>query len=300
MTPADISPDTDLSPTQRSDFPKVAVLGLGLMGGSFIGALERRFPETASVGFDSDPEAAAQALELGLVDRLASSAQEAVAEADLVVLAMHVRGILETIPQVATMMRDDAVLLDLGSTKTAIVRALDQIPERLQAIGGHPMCGKRTSGVDGASADMYRGRVFVLTPSRRTRPETLERLLNLLRALEMRPVVLEPEHHDQVVAYISHLPHFLPIPLLNATDAAGDSKTWELAAGGFRAAAGGLDSNPAMWEDILLTNRAAVAQALRALRAQADRGVELLESGNDDDLLRWFRDAQELYQQRLG
>ncbi|MCI0475768.1 MAG: prephenate dehydrogenase, partial [Anaerolineales bacterium] len=185
--------------------------------------------------------------------------------ADLIVLAAPVRAIIETLPRVGEIARADAIVLDLGSTKREIIRAMENLPAPIQPIGAHPMCGKETSGFAAADAELYRGAVFILTPLARTAPETLAFAQSFAEVLGARPLVLDAERHDRIVAAISHLPFAVAAALMaSALDLAReDDLLWTLAASGFRDTSRLAASDVTMMRDILLTNRDNVADALR-------------------------------------
>jgi prephenate dehydrogenase len=195
----------------------------------------------------------------------ASNEIDAVRDADLIVLATPVRTILRQLPRVGEIARDGALVLDLGSTKRAITRAMDQLPVRLFAVGGHPMCGKETSGFEAADASLYENKTFVLTPTARSSPAALATAQELAQTLGSNVVVMDAERHDQLVAAISHLPFVVASNLVNAVDdwANGESEVWKLAASGFRDTTRIAASDTDMMLDILLTNSENVADLMR-------------------------------------
>lgn len=287
----------------NGEIHQVSVVGLGLMGGSLAAALAGSGRPWRVVGFDSHPPSLETALAEGYIHRAAATFEAALEGADVLVLAVPVRGILHYLGQLAAAVAalpPGAVVMDVGSTKAQIVGAMDLLPEGVAAIGGHPMCGKRTSGLDGASPEMYRGRVFLLSPTRR-RPEAAEvRAREIVAAIGAKPMLLEAPLHDRLVAIVSHLPHFLAIPILEAAGSAEDDRVWRLAAGGFRSVTAGIQDNPAMWEDVLLTNRPGILRAARELSAALDGFASVLEEGDDGELLETLHRAMETYRRHLG
>ncbi|MGC8874874.1 MAG: prephenate dehydrogenase [Chloroflexia bacterium] len=276
---------------------KVAVVGLGLMGGSFAAAIRGRC--RAVVGVDRDAEALETALMAGLVSQATHSLAEGLAEADIVLLATPVRTTLQLIDSVRVLAKPGALVMDVGSTKREIVEAMERLPEHLWAIGGHPMCGKERSGIGAADPNLYRGCTFVLTPLSRTPPPALALALSLVSALGARPLILDAERHDRLAAAISHLPYLLACALVRCADdvAREDPTVWKLASSGFRDTSRLAASDITMMLDILMTNRDAVLKALDVAEQHLKHLRGWLEVGDEAALraalqeARWVRVA---------
>ena len=239
----------------------VAIVGLGLMGASL--AYDLRGHCRRVVGIVRRQEAVTEALASGCVDE-ATTDMAPIAGADVVVLATPARTILRQIGELGPALMPGAVLLDLGSSKRAICEAMDTLPPHVQAIGGHPMCGKEQAGLAAAEPGLYQDCTFVLCPLPRTTPETLALALALVRQLGARPLLLDPVRHDRLVAAISHLPYLVACSLVAHAMAVGreDAAVWDVAASGFRDTTRVAASDVDMLLDILLTNGPAVVQAL--------------------------------------
>lgn len=260
----------------------LAIVGLGLMGGSLALALRQTGACRRILGITRNPATRAQAVSRGAVDK-ASGDLALVAEADVIVLATPVRTILEQLPRIGAMARQGAIVMDLGSTKLAITHAMEGLPAHVEPIGAHPMCGKERSGFNAADADLYRGAVFVLTPLARTSPETLACAEALATAVGARPLVLDPAHHDRVVALISHLPFALACALMIMADefARVDEMVYHLAATGFRDTSRLAASDTTMMLDILMTNRDPAVQALRVYAQHLAELADRIAAGNE-------------------
>jgi prephenate dehydrogenase len=228
-----------------------------------------------------------KALRRGFINVGTCDLAEGVKQADLIALATPVRTILELIPQVGSLAPAGCLLMDLGSTKARVVEAMKALPPYLQAIGGHPMCGKEASGIEAAEADLYEEATFVLTPLRRTSPEALALAQELIEAVGARLLLMDAERHDRLVAAVSHLPYLLSVGLVAAAEevAAEDELVWELAVSGFRDTSRLAASDVTMMLDILLTNRQAVGKTLSRFVRQLDAIAHLLEA-NDEERLR--------------
>src|SRR5690242_2004948 len=217
-------------------FDKIAILGLGLMGGSLGLALRRTGIGRAISGYDALPGRAERVRELGAITAVAESPAAAVAGADLVVLAAPVLAMRELLRAIAPHLAPHALVTDLGSTKAEVVRwARETLPDPSRFVGGHPMAGKERAGIQAADAALFDGAVWCLTPDAGTAPDALARLCALVAALGARPLVLDPAQHDEAVAGASHLPLLTASALVLAVTAAPDwPDVGRLTAGGFR------------------------------------------------------------------
>lgn len=273
----------------------VCIIGLGLMGGSLALALRAAEADLGPlhlVGVSRHQATLDAAQAAGAVDTVTTDLAAGVAEANVIVLATPVRTILRLIPEVGRYARPGTLVLDLGSTKAEICATLARLPEELQPVGGHPMCGKEVGGFAAAEADLYRDKIFVLCRLPRTAQEAFDRALALVTAIGARPVIADPAEHDRAAAAISHLPYAAAVALVNAEAAAGNSLTRQLAASGFRDTTRLAASDAEMMLDILLTNRAAVSEWLDAFQTQLADLKEMLIAGDEAALRARLSTAQ--------
>jgi prephenate dehydrogenase len=177
-------------------------------------------------------------------------------------------------------------VLDLGSTKRDIVNTMNALPAHIQAIGGHPMCGKEHAGFAAADANLFRNAMFILTPLARTSPRTLTLAKSLVETIGARPLVIDTERHDKIVAEISHLPYVIASVLMQTAvkHADTDELMFALAASGFRDTSRLAASDTTMMLDILMTNRDNVANAIRATMTNLETIADAIERGNEDAL----------------
>ena len=268
MTDPDFAPGTEPSKGQETSASlpltdsRVAILGLGLMGGSLALALRGRC--RALVGVDPDPATLALARQRHMVEQASADPAEILPQANLIILAAPIRSILALIRRLPALHPGPATVLDLGSTKREIVRALAGLPPRFDPLGGHPMCGKETSGLVHADPALFQGAPFAFTPLPRTSPHARSLAAGLARAIGAHPVWLDAETHDRQVATTSHLPYLLAAALTLATPAEAAS----LVGPGFRGATRLAASHPGMMSDILASNRAPIQEALNHFRRQ--------------------------------
>jgi prephenate dehydrogenase len=267
---------------KQLDEAQVTVVGLGLMGGSLAGALRDRCDSV--VGIARREQTITKALGRGLIDWGTTHMADGVGDADVVVLATPVRVILQQIRQIGPLLPQGCLLMDLGSTKADVVAQMAKLPEHIQPLGGHPMCGKETSGLEAADPAIYRGATFILTPLPRTSEGALTLGRELARAVGSEPLVLDAERQDFLVATVSHLPYLMACALVATADAttSTDPAAWKIVAGGFRDTTRVAGSDVTMMTDILLTNREEVAKALEVFKGQIVRLSRLVESGDQE------------------
>ncbi len=253
------------------------IIGLGLMGSSLALALNGKVKSLC--GLDSDPatrEAAA-----AFLDHVTDDLVEAVANADVVILATPVRAILGLLPQIAACLRPGTLVMDLGSTKTMIVEAMRALPDNVYAIGGHPMCGKESSGYAAADPTMYGGCTFALCDTGRAPLQYRLLAESIVRAIGGRPFWIDPVKHDQYVAVISHLPYLLSMGLVaQVTNDEGRDTLFSLASTGFKDTSRLASSDLAMMGDVMATNTDAIWRALSGLQSQL---TALLAAFSNDD-----------------
>jgi len=269
---------------------KIAVLGVGLIGGS-IGLAARGRLECEVVGFDPDGATVGRAVESGAVDRGVPSIAEACAGADVVFCAAPVAGLTELAAAALEDCGPDTVVTDVGSTKRDIVAALGT-DERF--IGGHPLAGAETSGVENARADLFEGARWYLTPrSERSSGLLYDRLQRAVAGLGARAQAIDAEAHDRLMATVSHLPHVVANVLVGqaAAELTRDSERMPEVGPSFRDTTRVAGSNPAIWGDIFASNSEAVADAADAVAQRLSEAAELIRGGEREAVAEWHAAA---------
>jgi prephenate dehydrogenase len=268
---------------------RVAVLGVGLIGGS-IGLAARERLGCEVVGWSRSEETLERAVSLGAIDRAAASVAEACDAADAVFCAAPVG----TLPQLAREALEasgpDTVVTDAGSTKQEIVAALGD-DERF--VGGHPLAGAESAGVENARADLFEGARWYLTPTERTGGIHYDRLQRMIASLGARPEAIDAAAHDRLMASISHLPHVLANVLVGqaAAELGGDSERLPEVGPSFRDTTRVAGSNPAIWADIFSSNRDAVTAAIDDAVARLQHAAELIRGGDRESVAGWHAAA---------
>jgi prephenate dehydrogenase len=273
---------------------KVAVLGVGLIGGS-IGLAARRRIDAEVAGFDPDPGTLAAAVELGALGRAADSVPDAVRNAEVVFCAAPVRALPELVGEALAASGPECVVTDVGSTKHALVEALGSGSERSRFIGGHPLAGAETSGVENARAEMLEGARWYLTPTAGSSGLAYDRLQRTVADLGARPQAIDAETHDRVMAAVSHLPHVLANVLVQEAAGALSEESERLPEVGtsFRDTTRVAGANPAIWGDIFATNRDAVVAGIEAIVARLEEVAGLIGAGDAAGVAAWHRGAGE-------
>jgi prephenate dehydrogenase len=273
--------------TTQEPFARVAILGLGLMGASLGMALREAGAARLVTGCDADPRVAERAHERGAIDSACADVATAVAAANVTILAAPIRAAPDLLAAIAPCLAPGALVTDLCSVKAPVVTYAERtLPDPSSFVGGHPMIGSERAGVEAARADLYRGCVWPLTPTKRAAPEAIARLCWMITRLGATPILLDPSEHDAAVALISHLPRIAASGLVLT---AARSAVWpvarELAASGFHDTTRVASGDPAMTLDISRTNAPALLasldvyiETLRLLRRRIANGDVTLEA----------------------
>jgi prephenate dehydrogenase len=268
----------------------ISIVGLGLMGGSLAKALHGRCDRL--LGVDPDPETLALADRLGIFDRTAPGPETLLDEADLIVLALPIGGMLELISQLPRLLGGGPLVLDLGSTKRNIAQALAALPERFDVLPAHPICGKETAGLEHAEAGLFEGAAFVLSPLPRTTENGRRVGEQLVQTIGARLVWMDPDEHDRLMARSSHLPYLLACALALSAE----PETNLVIGPGFRSTTRLAGTQTGLGLDMLLGNRDNLLEALRAFRAVLDDLEADLERADRPDLQTRLAAARRIHQ----
>ena len=247
-------------------FRAVAIIGLGLLGGSVGLALGQHLPDLATTGFDADPATRARAAERGLTGKVCDTIADAVREADLVILCVPVGAMGAVAAEVAPHLKPGAVVSDVGSSKQFVAEALAAALPGVAVIPAHPVAGTERSGPDAGFASLFHNRWCIITPPAGADPAQVQALSDLWQALGAKVDLMDPQHHDMVLAVTSHLPHLIAYTIVGtADDLEGVTQSEEIqySAGGFRDFTRIAASDPTMWRDVFLSNRDAVLDMLQ-------------------------------------
>jgi len=269
-----------VSDSAEGGFRRIGIVGVGLIGGSIAFATRRTFPTATVVGVDREDvvDAARQlgALQAGTTDL------HVLEGCDLVVLAAPVRQNVRVLAQLPDAIRTAAIVTDAGSTKRAVVAAARSLPSHLTFIGGHPLAGSAKGGLEASRADLFERRPWLLTPTADAPREAVRRLSAFLTALGAMPLELDPDRHDRVLAFTSHLPQLTASALMHVVGEAVGETGLRLAGGGLADTTRVAASPASIWTDICATNADEILPALdtlietlQRLRADLDAGAPI-------------------------
>lgn len=280
---------------------RISVLGVGLIGGS-IGLAARERLGAEVVGWDPEPTVGERAVALGALDEVAPSAAAAVAGAEAVFCAAPVSALPELVREALGAARADCVVSDVGSTKRELVELVAAEDGSERFVGGHPLAGAETAGVENARGALFEGARWYLTPTERSEGLLYDRLQRLVAELGARPQAIEAASHDRVMASVSHLPHVIANVLV--AEAAGalasDSERLPEVGPSFRDMTRIAGANPSIWADIFLANAGPLAAGVESVAARLGEAAELLRAGDAAALSAWHRDALEARRELLA
>jgi prephenate dehydrogenase len=273
---------------------RIAVLGVGLIGGS-IGLAARHRVRAEVSGFDPDPAARERALQRNAIDRASGSVAETVDGAEVVFCAAPVGVLPALVSEALDFSGRESVITDVGSTKGALVEMLSGTSQEERFIGGHPLAGAETPGIENARADLLEGARWYLTPTERSSGLLYDRLQRTIADLGARPQAIDADTHDRLMATVSHLPHVIANVLVQQAAAAAAEESERLPEVGpsFRDTTRVAGANPAIWEDIFATNREAVAREVEGASERLREAAELIRSGDAERVGEWHGAARD-------
>lgn len=272
-------------------FERVAIVGLGLLGGSIGLAIAEHLPEISTTGYDVDPAVRRRAAERGLAGTIRGTAAEAVEGADLVILCVPVGAMDEAARGFADALKPGALVSDVGSTKHSISQVLSAALPNHTVIPAHPVAGTERSGPDAGFSSLFHHRWCILTPPVGTDPALVGRLAEFWRALGSMVEIMDAQHHDLVLAVTSHIPHLIAYTIVGTASDLEEVTQGEVikySAGGFRDFTRIAASDPTMWRDVFLNNREAVLEMLGKLTDDLAEMRRSIDEGDGEALFDRF------------
>lgn len=275
---------------------KIAIIGIGLIGGSLGLAVKAHFgSEILVAGYDKSADSMAAALERGAVDEIADNLRAVVEGADVIFLSTPVLQIVPIIESFLPYVKKGAVITDTGSTKQFIWDRLQKIlPHDVYYVAGHPMAGKEYSGIMAADKALFRNKCYVIVEDTGAPPEAVERVLGILTATGANVTTMDIAKHDRCAAVISHVPHVIAaslVTLLNRSNSDIEANL-KLAGGGFKDTTRIASSNADMWSDICLTNQAAIISSLEEVQTIISEMIDSINSGDRPKIHEYFSAAK--------
>lgn len=269
-----------------------AIVGLGLMGGSFALATKSYFEKI--IGIDHNETHQKQALSLGLVDEVSNL--DGAIEADVIVLAIPIRGIINVLKELSCYnLKKDTLIIDFGSTKETII---NECPKNIRKnlVASHPMAGTEYSGPEAAIADLYKNKVMVVCNIEDSGEEQVKKAFDIYEFLEMKIKIMDASEHDRHAAFISHMPHVVSFSIANSVLKQEDKEhIVALAAGGFRDMSRLAKSNPHMWRDIFKENKKNLLDSIDDFKSELEKAKEMIEEERWDELFEWMKMGNKLH-----
>ncbi|WP_033074403.1 prephenate/arogenate dehydrogenase family protein [Sphingopyxis sp. MWB1] len=270
---------------------RLCVIGLGLIGSSVARAVKARLPDVIVIGHDASEAVRGEARALGFCDDIADSADAAVTDADLVILAVPVGRMADAARAMAPGLRADAIISDVGSSKAGVAAALRAALPDHAIIPAHPVAGTENSGPAAGFATLFDGRWCILTPASDAAPDAVAALTTFWKALGARVEAMDAAHHDLVLAVTSHLPHLIAYTIVGTAselEEVTESEVIKYSAGGFRDFTRIAASDPVMWRDVFLANKDAVLATLQRFNEDLTVLQQAIRRGDGEKLEQWF------------
>ncbi|MEX0683853.1 MAG: prephenate dehydrogenase/arogenate dehydrogenase family protein [Dehalococcoidia bacterium] len=270
---------------------RVAIIGLGLIGGSIgLGLKRAGLPSLEIVGQDNDRSAEKTAQKLGAIDRAEHDPRKAVEGASLLIIATPISSLRDVFKEIAPHLLKDAIVTDTASTKADVMKwAAELLPDTINFVGGHPMAGNEQQGIENAEATLFEGRAYCLCPTVDCSPAAIRSMVGLAELLGATPAFIEPEEHDVYAAAVSHLPLVMATALFTLLR---ESPSWDdmgtLASSGFTDMTRLASGDPAMSHAIWSTNREAIIHWIDRLSGELNRLRDMLKDAQDEALLELF------------
>jgi len=282
---------------EESDFKKITIIGVGLIGGSLGLALKENRPNFKIIGVDKQ-EVIEKAIARGAINEGTISLEEGIKEADVVIIATPVKTILNLLPQINPFLKKGCLVTDTGSTKQKIVqRANKALSKDIFFIGGHPMAGSEKYGIDSADPHLFQDKTYILTPTKKNNLAAFEKIFLLIEVIGAKRLILDPLEHDRIVGAVSHLPQIMAVSLINMiselVQKENNNNYFKAVGEGFKDITRIASSPYKIWEDICDTNQENILEMIQEFRNYLEVIEDKLKN-DPNSLKEEFRKASKL------
>ncbi|MFT6072104.1 MAG: cyclohexadieny/prephenate dehydrogenase [Alphaproteobacteria bacterium] len=281
----------------------IAIIGLGLLGGSIGRAIKEYIPHLHIIGYDNHKASIDRALDIGFIDQAADTLQNAVTQADLVMIAAPLGVFADIAQNIIPNMKQGAILTDTGSVKEAVINAVMpflSLNPHIHFVPAHPIAGTEKSGVDSGFAALFQNRMLVITPLPNTHQVAIDHVQNFWQSIGcQKPQLMTPKHHDLVFAIVSHIPHLIAYNIVgtaNHLEQVSEQEVVRYAASGFRDFTRLASSDPTIWRDVFLNNREAVLEMLGRFTEDLVNLQRAIRYGDGDALFNLFSETRDIRQ----
>ena len=272
-------------------FARITIIGLGLIGSSVARAIQATMPTVRLTGYDADPAVRERARDLGFTDDITDTAGASVVDADFVILCVPVGAMGAAGAEIAADLPADAIVSDVGSSKTSVLAALGEALPGVTVIPAHPVAGTENSGPDAGFATLFNGRWCIVTPPEGADPAAVQKVEAFWQRIGANVETMDPKHHDLVLAITSHLPHLIAYTIVGTAsdmEEVTQSEVIKYSAGGFRDFTRIAASDPTMWRDVFLSNKDAVLEMLQRFSEDLSSLQRAIRWGDGDVLFDLF------------
>lgn len=279
----------------------IGFIGLGLIGGSIAKGIRRSRPDVKLLAYMRTRSRLEQAMQDGIIDGILNGVGEQLRECDIIFLCTPVEYNARYLAEIRPYLKENAIVTDVGSTKSDIHKTVKELQMENCFVGGHPMAGSEKTGYENATDHLLENAYYILTPTPHSRPEDVEKMVAIARLIGSLPVVLDYERHDRIVAAISHLPHIIASSLVNLVRDSDDDRERmkQLAAGGFKDITRIASSSPEMWEQICMTNTGPISEMLTAYIASLQQILGHLKQQDSHAIYELF-DHSRIYRNSIS
>ncbi len=278
----------------ETEFKRVAIIGVGLIGASLALAIKKRALSAEVVGFGRNEENLKRAKQRGIIDDFSLDHSALVETADLVVLATPVKSFQPILERLLPFVKRGTIITDVGSVKGALVEELeDLMPDGVNYVGGHPIAGSDRSGLDYASDSLFDGAITILTPTGKTPEDAIKRVKHLWEGVGSKVILMSPYEHDRIFALVSHLPHIVAYALVNTVSSV-NKEYIQYAGKGFKDTTRIASSSPELWTDIVLQNRENLLEVISSFKDMLNDIEDALRNESPEKLTRLFSMARDL------
>ena len=273
----------------------IAIVGLGLIGGSFALALKKVGFAEKIIGVDLNKQHQQEAIELGIVDEILEL-EQAIKQAEMVVVAVPINAIQKVLPEILNQIQDNTIVMDMGSTKAGICKIIQHHPKRKQFVATHPIAGTENSGPKAAFPELFLNKVAILCDVEASEKEAVKKVRKIYQSLWMNVKMMTSEAHDAHIAYVSHLSHITSFALGQTVleEEKNEEAIFDMAGSGFESTVRLAKSSPDMWSPILIQNRENLLQAIDAYQTQISKIRKMIEQKNANDIHQYLENTNDI------
>lgn len=270
----------------------IAIVGLGLIGGSFGKALRKLDPK-AIYGIDSNANTIEEALKLGIIDEGSTDGSDIIEKAELIILAVYPEDSIRFVRKNASRFKSGSIITDVCGVKQALIEEINLIlPKGVEFVGGHPMAGKESSGIQNAAEELFKDTNYIITPHRLSSEENLQLIERIAYAIGCKSVIrVSPDHHDKIISFTSQLPHVLAVALMNSDNVS--ETTGSFIGGSFRDATRVADINSKLWLQLFIMNSARLSEEIERFEASLLELKSAIKAGDIDSLELMMKKAEQ-------